>query len=154
MLSCQYSAPDSDGNAKIEVRREYCLLLFPSSLSDSSRPNRTAFPASIVACPVCRIDDMVEIQFLLEKPGPGSESRREHELRDSAARSHASKVTHSRAKLRIQEIRQVPADEKYKKSSGYHDPSASAKSKNTSSSAPRRSAVRNSHELAAFDPAP
>ncbi|KIW27821.1 uncharacterized protein PV07_07524 [Cladophialophora immunda] len=55
---------------------------------------------------------MVEIQFLLVKPAPGTESRRAQELRDSAARSHAARITHNRAKQqRKKKSREEEVDE-------------------------------------------
>jgi hypothetical protein len=47
---------------------------------------------------------MVDIQFVVVKPGPGTESRRAHELRASAARSHASRVAHIRALQRRRDL--------------------------------------------------
>lgn len=41
---------------------------------------------------------MGEIQFMLVEPAPGVQSRRDRELQDSLARSHASRVSHARAK--------------------------------------------------------
>ncbi|EXJ73806.1 uncharacterized protein A1O5_03568 [Cladophialophora psammophila CBS 110553] len=55
---------------------------------------------------------MVEIEFLLVKPAPGTESRRAQELRIAAARSHAARVTHHRARQRKKELREEEIDDR------------------------------------------
>ncbi|OAL39648.1 hypothetical protein AYO20_01045 [Fonsecaea nubica] len=54
---------------------------------------------------------MVEIQFLLVKPAPGTESRRARELRNSAARSHAARITHNRARQKKRDVHEGEVEE-------------------------------------------